>query len=179
MNVDALKNLIPDYAKDIRLNISNILKPQGSPGLSESQIAGIALSSAYASQSDTLVQLVREATQDTLDEAHTQGAKLAASLMAMNNIYYRFVHLVKDSTFSQLPAGLRMQGIGKPGIDKLDFEMYSLAISAINGCGMCMDAHTSAIMKHDVKHEGVQSIIRIASVMHAAAQVIRIEQPSD
>ena len=175
MNLDQLKAIFPDYAKDIRLNISKILSEDGSEGLNQSQVAGVALASAFSTKSPSFVKLIEDTVANELDDSHHQAAKLAASLMAMNNIYYRFAHLVKDDTFSQLPAGLRMQGIANPGIDKLDFEMYSLAISAINGCGMCMDSHTSALMSQGLKHEGVQSVIRIASVIHAAAQVFSIE----
>ena len=94
--------------------------------------------------------------------------------MGMNNVYYRFVHLVSDKEYSKLPAKLRMNVIGNPGIDKVDFELYSLAISAINGCGMCIDAHVHEIEKAGIEIIGIQSSIRIAAVINATAQSITI-----
>lgn len=175
MNIDTIKGHIPEYAKDIRLNLSKVLSQDGSSNLSDTQIAGTFLASVYATQNDALIKQVEDAVAGNLSDNHRQGAKTAAALMAMNNIYYRFSHSVKDDAFKQLPAGLRMQAIANPGVEKLDFEIYSLAVSAINGCSMCMDAHTSAIMKHGINHEGIQDIIRIASVAHATAQVFITE----
>ena len=75
-----------------------------------------------------------------------------------------------------MPAGLRMNIIGKPGIDKVDFELMSLAVSAINGCGMCIDAHVHEVIKGGASKQGVQSTIRIAAILSAAAQALIIEQ---
>lgn len=75
-----------------------------------------------------------------------------------------------------MPANLRMNIIGNPGIEKVDFELMSLAVSAINGCGMCIDAHVNEVVNAGISKQGVQSTIRIASVLNAAAQVIVIER---
>ena len=90
----------------------------------------------------------------------------------MNNIYYRFLHLVEDPEYSQLPARLRMNVIGNPGIDKMDFELLSLAVSAINGCGKCVASHEQQLRKHEVSREAIQSAVRIASTIHAVAVVL-------
>ena len=92
--------------------------------------------------------------------------------MGMNNIYYRFLHLVEDAEYAQMPARLRMNVIGNPGIDKLDFELLSLAVSAINGCGMCIVAHEQQLRKHEVSREAIQSAVRIAATIHAVAGVL-------
>jgi alkyl hydroperoxide reductase subunit D len=89
--------------------------------------------------------------------------------MAMNNIYYRFVHLVSDKSFASLPAKLRMNIIANPGIDKLDFELSCLAVSAINGCGMCIDAHAKTLEQAGISKLAIQSAVRIAAVLNAAA----------
>ena len=95
--------------------------------------------------------------------------------MGMNNIYYRFNHLVSDEEYSSMPARLRMNIIGKPGIDKADFELFSIAVSAINGCGMCIDSHDKVLKNAGIKKETIQNAIRIASVIHAVAVVIDAE----
>jgi lipoyl-dependent peroxiredoxin subunit D len=168
MTIAALKETFGDFAKDTKLNISMVLTPDGAPDLTQSQIWGIALASAYTTQNTAVIAAIaNEAT--ALSDAEKNAAKAAATIMAMNNIYYRFAHLVHDKEYTSMPAKLRMNVIGNPGIAKLDFELYSLAVSAINGCGMCMDAHVHEVIKAGLTKLGVQSAIRIASVVNAAA----------
>ena len=99
------------------------------------------------------------------------AARAAAAIMAMNNVYYRFVHLASNKEYGQLPAKLRMNVIGNPGIDKADFELFSLAVSAMNGCGMCIDAHEKVLKGHAVPTETIQAAARIGAVMKAVATV--------
>jgi alkyl hydroperoxide reductase subunit D len=169
MDVTTLKNAIPDYAKDLRLNLSTVLSPEGAPGLSAQQIAGVALASAVAARNPALLAAIEAAAAPTLDAAHIAAARAAASIMGMNNIYYRFVHLVGNDEYGKLQAKLRMNVIGAPGIDKTDFELYSLAVSAINGCGACVAAHEKVVRKAGVTADGVQSAVRIAAVVHGVA----------
>jgi alkyl hydroperoxide reductase subunit D len=90
----------------------------------------------------------------------------------MNNIYYRFLHLVEDPEYAQMPARLRMNVIGNPGIDKQDFELMALAVSAIEGCGTCVASHERTLRKHGLGRESVQSAVRVASTVHAVARVL-------
>ena len=169
MSLDTLKETLGDYAKDIKLNASAVLTPEGAPDLTANQIAGIALASAYATKNPAVVQAISTEVGNALTEAEMHAAKSAATIMGMNNIYYRFVHLV-GGEYGKMPAKLRMNVIGQPGIPKVDFELYSLAVSAINGCGMCMEAHVHEVVKGGISQLGVQSAIRIAAVIHALAQ---------
>lgn len=173
MSVTELKQALPDYAKDIRLNLSSVLKREGAPGLSEEQIFGTALASAYATDNPEFARQVENLVSAQVDEAAVTAAKAAASIMAMNNVYYRFLHLVGDEEYSRMPANLRMNVIGRPGVDKLDFELYSLAVSAINGCGLCVENHEKALRKGGLDRSGVQSAVRIAAVINAAATTVR------
>lgn len=169
MTINDLKSNFGDYAKDIKLNLGSILSDEGSPDLKQNQILGIALASAYATKNIALVCAVLE-DANQLSDSEKNAAKAAASIMAMNNIYYRFSHLVSDKDFTKMPAKLRMNIIANSGIEKVDFELYCLAVSAINGCGMCMDAHVHEVLKAGISKLGVQSAIRIASVINASAQ---------
>jgi alkyl hydroperoxide reductase subunit D len=173
--VDALKDRIPDYAKDLRLNLSSVLTPQGAPGLTESQLWMTALASAIASRNAELARAVEGVASDKLQPGEIEAARAAAAIMGMNNVYYRFLHLVEDEEYAKLPARLRMNVIGSPGIAKADFELISLAVSAVNGCGKCVTAHERILRQHEVSREAVQSAVRIASVMHAVAGVIDYE----
>lgn len=170
MTIETLKDQLPDYAKDTRLNLGSVISVEGAPDLNINQIYGIALSSAYATKSKAVIEAVKATVSGTLSEAELNAAKAAATIMGMNNIYYRFVHLAGDAEYKTMPAKLRMNVIGAPGIPKVDFELYSLAVSAINGCGMCIEAHNHEVLKAGVTKLGVQSTIRIAAVVNSAAQ---------
>ncbi|NIR28969.1 MAG: alkyl hydroperoxide reductase [Gammaproteobacteria bacterium] len=167
---------LPDYAKDIKLNLSSLFRPGGTPGLAESQAAGVALASAIASRNGDYTAQVQAFVADMLDESAVHAVKAAAAVMAMNNIYYRFVHLVEDAEYHSLPARLRMNVLRSPGVAPVDFELYSLAVSAINGCGMCVRSHERSLREHGITREGVQSAVRVAAVVHAAA--VTVEQAS-
>ena len=169
MDLTNLKNLIPEHAKDLKLNLSAVLSPEGAPGLTEHQIAATALASAIAARNPVLLRELETLVVPKLDAAQVTAARAAASIMGMNNVYYRFAHLVENPDYATLPAKLRMNVIGNPGVAKTDFELYSLAVSAINGCGACVAAHDKVVRKAGVTAEGVQSAVRIAAVIHGVA----------
>lgn len=173
MSVTDLKKTLPEYAKDIRLNLSSVLRKEGAPGLSQEQVFGVALASAYASDNVDFARQVESTVRDEVDEATLEAAKAAASIMAMNNVYYRFLHLVGDEEYARMPANLRMNVIGRPGVEKTDFELYCLAVSAINGCGLCVENHEKVLRKADVGREAIQSAVRIAAVIRSAATTTR------
>ena len=174
MSLADLSSKIPDYGRDIRLNLESVLSPEGAPGLNEIQLATIALASAYATQHPAVIAAVEGHFGELATEELKVATKGAATLMAMNNIYYRFIHLTDDKEIGKIPARLRMNLIGKPGIPKVDFELACLAVSAIEGCGMCVNAHIHEVRKAEVSNEGIQSSVRIAAVLNAAKQAIVI-----
>jgi alkyl hydroperoxide reductase subunit D len=170
--LEVIRESIPDYARDLRLNLGSVLTPAGAPGLNERQIWSLALAAAIASRNNAFTRAIEAAASDTLDAAHLQAARAAAAIMGMNNVYYRFLHLVEDAEYAGLPARLRMNILGSPGIDKLDFELLSLAVSAINGCGLCITSHEKKLRAHGITREAIQSAVRIAAVVHAVAGVL-------
>jgi len=172
MDLTRLKDLVPEHARDLKLNLTSILTPEGAPGLSREQILATALACAIAARNQVLLREVETVISGELDEAQARAARSAAAIMGMNNIYYRFMHLVDSEEYRTMPARLRMTVIGNPGVDKIDFELYSLAVSAINGCGACVSAHEKVVRKEGVTAEGVQSAVRIASVIHGLAVAI-------
>jgi len=173
--LDALRGALPEYARDLRLNLGTVLTPAGAPGLTDEQIWAVALSSAIAARNPVFARDIEQLAKLHLDDAHVGGARAAAAIMGLNNIYYRFVHLVGDAEYGHLPARLRMNVIAQPGIDRIGFELCSLAVSAINGCGACVAAHERQLREHGVERETVQSAVRIASVVHAVATVLEYE----
>jgi alkyl hydroperoxide reductase subunit D len=171
MSLETLKTALPDYAKDIRLNLGSLA---GEPSLSSEQRAGTFIAAALAARNPAVTEaIIDEFARDLSPEALT-AAKAAAAIMAMNNVYYRFTHLV-GGDYPNMPAKLRMNVMAKPGVDKATFELWSLAVSAINGCGMCMESHERAVRQHGLTAEQVQSAVRIAAVVHAAAATLEAE----
>jgi lipoyl-dependent peroxiredoxin subunit D len=172
MTLENIRDALPGYARDLQLNLGTVLSPAGAPGLSERQIWAVALATAAASRNAAFTRDIQALAARHLDAAHVSAAHAAAAIMAMNNVYYRFLHLVEDPEYAKLPARLRMNVIGSPGIAKADFELLSLAVSAINGCGACVASHEKVLRHHGVEREAVQSAVRIAATVHAVARVL-------
>jgi len=168
MSLKLFAEALPDYAKDLRLNLSSLLADQM---LGDSRKYGLLLACAHGTGYRPIVDAAEAEIQGKLDDAHADAARAAAAVMAMNNVYYRFVHLASNAVYATLPAKLRMNAIGAPGIDKADFELFSLAVSAQNGCGMCIDAHEKVLNQHGVNAETIQAAARIGAVMTAVATV--------
>lgn len=172
MNLEALKNALPDYAKDLKLNLGTL---SNETSLSDQQKWGTFLACAFAvGEPKTIHALVGE-TEGKLTPEAVKAAKAAAAVMAMNNVYYRFTHLVHNEVYKTTPAKLRMSVIGAPGIDKKDFELFCMAVSAVNGCGMCMDAHEAELRKHGLTTEQIQASVRIGAVVNAVARTLAAE----
>jgi lipoyl-dependent peroxiredoxin subunit D len=161
--------LIPEYAKDLKLNLGNVLRQ---PELTERQAWGTAVSCAVASRNAKLLEVLTAEAGKHLDEQGIFAAKAAAAIMGMNNIFYRFRHLSSNPKYGEMPARLRMQVIRTHGSDPVDFELWCLAVSAINGCGVCVDSHEHVLREKGVNEETVLAAVRIAAVVHALAAVV-------
>lgn len=167
MSIDQLKERLPDYARDLRINLGVITS---STALTAQQAWTIALACAIIARNKDVAAAIEAEASTQLSPEALGAAKAAAAIMGMNNVYYRFVHFMGDaSEYGHMPARLRMQVIGKPGIDKLDFELACLAASAISGCEMCVRSHEKAVRERNGTKEMVQDAVRIASVVNAVA----------
>jgi alkyl hydroperoxide reductase subunit D len=174
MGLEELRASLPDYAKDLRLNLESVLSEAGAQGLEPRQARAVALASALASRYAPLVAALEAKAAELLSPEEISGVRAAAAIMAMNNVYYRFTHSVANKEYETMRTGLRMNVIARPGIDKASFELCAMAVSAVNGCGACMDSHEQVLRQHGVGAQGVQSALRIAAVVHAAA--VTLEQ---
>lgn len=145
---ETLKTALPDDVKDQKLNLGSLAMD---PTLSVQQLAGTLVASALASRNARVIrEIVAEFGPKLRAEALT-AAKTAASVMAMNNVDCRATHPV-GGNYPNLPARLRMDVMARPGVNNVDFELWSLAVSAINGCGMCMESRENV-----VRHGGVSA----------------------
>ncbi|MCZ9342914.1 alkyl hydroperoxide reductase [Streptomyces sp. TRM76130] len=172
MSLDTLKSAIPDYAKDLRLNLGSVV---GNSDLSAQRLWGTVLATAIASRSPVVLrELAPEAKANLTPEAYT-AARSAAAVMAMNNVFYRTRHLLSDHEYGTLRAGLRMNVIGDPGVDRADFELWSFAVSAVNGCGTCLDSHERVLRKAGLDRETIQEAFKIAAVVQAVGATLDAE----
>lgn len=176
MSIDVLKSALPDYAKDLKLNLGSLVNETL---LDDQKKYGCLLACAYAIGTPDIVKNISAETADKLSPEAAKAAKAAAAIMGMNNVYYRSVHLISNETYATLPAKLRMNVIGAPGIDKADFELFSMAVSAINGCGMCLDAHEAELRKAGMTSEQIQTSLRIGAVLNAVARVLAAESAAN
>jgi alkyl hydroperoxide reductase subunit D len=168
MSLKTFAEALPDYAKDIRLNLNSILSDQT---LGDQRKYGLLLTCAHGSGYRPIVEAAEAEVAGKLSPEAANAARAAAAVMAMNNVYYRFVHLASNKEYGSMPAKLRMNVLASPGIDKADFELFSLAVSAMNGCGMCIDSHEKVLQGHGVKADVIQAAARIGAIIKAVAIV--------
>jgi lipoyl-dependent peroxiredoxin subunit D len=166
MSIDSLKSRIPDFAKDVRLNLSALASDET---MTEQQKYGLMVACGIASRNPEVRAALEIEAAQHLTPVALAAAKSAAAIMGMNNVYYRFTHLVSNDEYRTLPAKLRMNVIGNPGVDKADFELWALAVSAINGCGACMDSHEAVVRKANISVDVIQAAVRFAAIIQSAA----------
>lgn len=173
MSMDALIDGLPNYAKDLKLNYSSLVRQNIE--LTPQQLWGTLVASAIAARNSDLTAAALEEAAKHLSEQALEAAKSAAAIMGMNNIYYRFLHLSSNEKYGTIPAKLRMNVLRTHGVDAVDFELWSIAVSAINGCGRCVDAHEKVVREKGMSEETILSVVRIASVIHAIGAVLDAE----
>jgi alkyl hydroperoxide reductase subunit D len=174
MSIDTLIDGLPNYAKDLKLNYSTLVRQNSE--LTPQQLWGTVVASAIAVRNDELTEAVLAEAAKQLAPQALEAAKAAAAVMGMNNIYYRFLHLTSNEKYGTLPARLRMNVMRTHGVDHVDFELWALAVSAINGCGKCVDSHEKVVREKNVSEETVLAIVRIASILHAIGSVLDAER---
>ena len=173
MSLDALREGLPAYAKDLSLNLSSLV---AETTLSDQQKWGAFLASAHAVSVGPVLRAIEAAAADAgLSPEAANAAKAASAIMGMNNVYYRALHLLVNDEYRTLPARLRMNVIANPGVDKADFELWSMAVSAVNGCGACLDAHEEELKKRGVSNVQIQAALRIGAVVNAVSRVVAAE----
>jgi alkyl hydroperoxide reductase subunit D len=167
--MQAIRDRIPEPAKDLRLNLDALQKIES---LNTMQLWSVALACALATRQEELIRAVSAEARTHLSEPAYAAARTAAALMGMNNVYYRSLHLIANQEYAALPARLRMRGLANPPGERLDFELACLAVSAIHGCGKCLDSHEHELRKRGATAVQVQDALRAASILHAIAAVL-------
>jgi alkyl hydroperoxide reductase subunit D len=168
MELEQFLERCPDYARDLKINLGAVLRQ---PELTLRQTWGTAVACAIAGRNPQLIAAILGEASRHLDEQALFAAKAAAAVMGMNNVFYRFRHLSTNEKYSAMPARLRMQVIRSHASDPVDFELWCLAVSAINACGMCVDSHEKVLRDKGVSEETILAAVRIASVVYALAAI--------
>jgi alkyl hydroperoxide reductase subunit D len=170
MTLDALIDSLPPSAKDLRLNYSSLVRNNSE--LTAQQLWGTVVATAIATRSASLTGPALAAAAAQLSPQAFEAAQTVAAIMGMNNIFYRFHHLSSNPKYATMPARLRMNGLRGHGVEDVDFELWALAVSAINGCGKCVDAHDKVVREKGATEELVAAVVRVAAVVHAIGAVL-------
>ena len=173
--IETIREALPEAARDIRLNIQSVLSESA---LTPAQVWGVAVASAATARNRRLLDAVVADALAVTEAPVVDDALAAAALMAMNNVYYRFRHMVAKPSYAQKPARLRMNRLAKPATSKADLELFSLAASAINGCEVCVQAHEKAVLDAGLSEDQVHDAVRIAATIHAAAVALEAGVPA-
>jgi alkyl hydroperoxide reductase subunit D len=169
MTLDALIDSLPSFAKDLKLNYSSLVR--NNTEMSAQQLWGTIVVTTIATRSATLTAAVLSAAPEHLSAQALEAAKAVAAIMGMNNIWYRFHHLSSNEKYGTMPARLRMSALRGHGVEDADTELWALAVSAVNGCAKCVDAHEKVVREKGASEELIAAAIRIASIMHAIGSV--------
>jgi lipoyl-dependent peroxiredoxin subunit D len=170
MNLREIEDALPEAAKDIKLNLRAVLEQSA---LSLEQRHGVAVASAIAAREPRLSNALLAAARAAVPEAVIDDAVAAAALMAMNNVYYRFRHMVGKPEYAKKPARLRMNRLARPATTRVDLELFCLAVSAIHGCESCVRAHEAVVLEGGLGEDHVNDAVRIAATVHAAAVALQ------
>lgn len=174
MTLDELLDRVPNYAKDLKLNFSTVVRQNTE--LTQEQLWGTVVASALASRNAELTEAVLREVTEKISPQAIEAAKSAAAIMGMNNIFYRFTHLTKNEKYATLPARLRMNAMRTHGVEQVTFELWCTAVSAVNGCAACVDSHERVVREKGLSEEIIISAIRVAAVIHGLAGVFDAEK---
>lgn len=174
MSLDVLLEDLPSYAKDLKLNFSSVVRQQ--TDLTEQQLWGTVVACAMATRNEDLTAAALKEAAKYMTPQALEAAQGAAAVMGMNNIFYRFLHLSSNEKYATMRAGLRMNVIRTHGVDPIDFELWCIAVSAINGCGACVDSHEKILREKGFAEEKIMTAVRVASVLHGIGVVLDTER---
>ncbi|MCW5575744.1 MAG: carboxymuconolactone decarboxylase family protein [Burkholderiales bacterium] len=167
-----IKARIPDYAKDVRLNLDATIARSS---LEPADALGAALAAAYAAKSASIVDAIRGS--GALGEADATAALTAAALMGMNNVWYPYVEMAGDEDLKTQRAELRMNAYATHGgVDKRRFELFALAASIVGKCHFCVGSHYRLLKDIGMTVTQLRDVGRIAASVAAAANVLAMEQ---
>lgn len=171
MSVETLKTALPDYAKDIALNLSTLARGSS---LSDVQHWGALVAAAAATRNETVLREIHAEAAEHLSDVELKAALGAATIMAMNNVYYRSRHML-GVDYAQMRPSLRQNIIGSSGgVDATSFELWAVVAAAVNNCEQCLKSHEVVLRQAGMTAEQIHDGLRIAGVVVATAQAVMV-----
>lgn len=165
--IDAVLQTLPEHSKDLSVNLLRLFTQSK---LTLPRLWGTAIASAVATRAPALVAAIESAAVAAGVSAEViEDARAAASFTSMNNIYYRFRHFMRDEEINKIAPRFQQQRLARPKGEKLDLELYGVAVSTINGCELCVRMHADAVVKGGLSKEELAESVRIAATLHATA----------
>ncbi|MGE5499418.1 MAG: carboxymuconolactone decarboxylase family protein [Syntrophothermus sp.] len=158
------------YLRDLRINLKNTL---ASENLTPKEAYLIALAAAVNEKNEVLKKSFSDlaseqgATKQELAETHA-----CASMLAVNNVLYRFRHFAKNETYNTTPAGIKMNVMMNPVLGKEFFELLSLIVSALNGCETCVSSHEASLRRLGASEARIFDAVRLASVVRGLSLAV-------
>ncbi len=165
-HLNPLREGLSEPARDLKVNLQNVLQDSS---LTPEQRWGVAVACGFAARNARLAQALVDEARDQVALAVVDDARAAATLMAMNNVYYRSKHMLANAEIDAMPARLRMTRIAKPATSKPDFELMCLAVSAINACDRCLKAHDHSARELGISSAQIHDALRIAATIQGVA----------
>ena len=176
MSIATLRAALPPYARDLELNLDAVL---AGDRLDEQRLWGAALACAMTTRSAFVLRNIAAEAAGHLKPEAVEAAMAVASRMAIHNVYFRAKHLIGDEAYQHLPARLRRQVTTWPGVGTADVELWSIAVSAITGCGVCLESHQRSLRGAGVSREVIDEVLLVAAVVHALAVTLDAEAALD
>ncbi|MDP4116199.1 MAG: carboxymuconolactone decarboxylase family protein [Bacteroidota bacterium] len=170
--LEKLVNADSKYLKDLRINLNNVLS---SINMTKKESLLIALAIAVNERNEILKSAFTAlAAANDATNAEIAEAVACASLLATNNVFYRFKHFIGGSTdeYQNMPAGIKMNIMINPILGKELFELISLAVSAVNGCEQCVNSHEASVKTAGASAAKIFDAIRLAAVIRGLSIII-------
>jgi len=169
LSLDVLADQLPAYARDLSLNLASLARETV---LTDSQKWGCFVACAHAGGVRAVIEAAEAGAREAgLPQTVIDCAKSASAITTMNNVYYRSTQLLSNGEYRTLPAKLRMSALASCSAPKADFELWSLAVSALHGCGLCLDSHEQELRRQRIPAASLHSALRIAAVVAAVSRV--------
>lgn len=169
-SLDVLEEGKSRYLADLKLNFKNSFE---SAHLNKKEVALLGYALAVNAGNTALKRFFREnANAEGATEAEVAEAAACASLLSANNVFYRFRHFINKEKYNEIPARIKMNIMARPVTGKEFFELMSLAVSAVNGCEMCVKSHENSLIELGSAEERIFEAVRLGAIITSVSKVI-------
>ncbi|WHQ46418.1 MAG: carboxymuconolactone decarboxylase family protein [Candidatus Midichloria sp.] len=175
MSILGIIKKLPDYAADIKGNLVSIFEEK-KVALDQKQLYGVSLAIAYSLKHEQLLNGIRAEAKLYLEDVDANACKIAATMMAMTNTYYKFVERAEDPDYKNMESELNMLSLSSTEVAKEEMDLYCLGVSILNACNYCISVHSKRVLTTGLSKEAIRDIAKIASVLQAAVNALEIER---